>query len=139
MHPLGCMKISQNIPCSHTAAYLCVRSPVPPVRSSRPPVQHDQYLIADSMLMTSRLFLDFERKYVHKTLIANRTARTVPEPCPGFEQRFKPSNLAVQYGVRLTFCPGNYICFFFIWFWGHGESCLEMETGVLLRISIQIS
>ena len=28
---------------------------------------------------------------------------------------------------------------FFIWFWGRGETYLKMETGVLLRISIQIS
>ena len=28
---------------------------------------------------------------------------------------------------------------FFIWFWGRGERYLRMETGVLLRISIQIS
>ena len=27
---------------------------------------------------------------------------------------------------------------FFIWFWGRGERYLGMETGVLLRISIQI-
>ena len=27
---------------------------------------------------------------------------------------------------------------FFIWFWGRGERYLRMETGVLLRISIQI-
>ena len=27
---------------------------------------------------------------------------------------------------------------FFTWFWGRGERYLRMETGVLLRLSIQI-
>ena len=41
--------------------------------------------------------------------IADRTARIVIEPCPRFEPRFEPWDLAIHYGVRLTFCPGNYI------------------------------
>ena len=48
-------------------------------------------------------------------LIADRTTRIVIEPCPRFEPRFEPWDLAIHYGVRLTFWPGNYI-----WSFSHG-------------------
>ena len=56
--------------------------------------------------------------------IADRTVRIVIEPCPRFEPRFEPWDLAIHYGVRLTFWPRNYI-----WSFSYGFGVVVRDLG----------
>ena len=42
-------------------------------------------------------------------------------------------------GIQVDIQAGELYLKFLIWFWGRGERYLRMETGVLHRISTQIS
>ena len=47
--------------------------------------------------------------------------------------------LSCHLEIQIDILAGELYLEFFIWFWGPGERYLEMDTGVLRRISMRIS